>query len=634
VVEIIYFFVIATVAIGLGLRILRGRGLAFDSLAEELAFSFGLGIGALALGIMILGMAHLLYESSLYVLLLLFGIAGCKELVGVTGRFRGRVPQWYVPFGSFYFWLAALMIVGILLNLTRALTPAFGAVDPLVYHLALPKIYLKKHFLSFESSITGALYPANISMLFALGIGLRNATLAQLIHFSMGVGCLFFIVAFCRRYFDVKVGLWAAAIFSFTPVLVFFGPLGYVDIGLCFFQFLAFWALFNWLERPDERMLLLSGIFTGLSLGTKHPALPMWFVGVGIIAVASLYRREPFKDLIRHCALFGGVALVLVAPWYVRSYVEAGNPVWPLANELFGGNPHRGISRVGFASAGLQSAASSFLPSVERLKNLLYWCALSLWEWTWNLRLGWQKAIGVYFVAFLPGLLVYYRNRRVLLLTGFCFLYYLIVVLRVDGNPRYSLFLFAFLSIIAGYVGEQMLSGGMGRVRLRGLISVRLLFCITLVCNIGQNYALGQTNLDFLFSGKSREQFLVENEGNYRAFQHVNHHLPKSAVVLLQGIVKGYYCDRNYIWDHPYQRVINYRDYDTSEKLMRRMQELGISHVVRMIRIPSFRISIGYPQYFLDPFHETFRKNYLRLIYRDESYALFEVKYPQRFSSY
>jgi len=120
---------------------------------------------------------------------------------------------------------------------------------------------------------------------------------------------------------------------------------------------------------------------------------------------------------------------------------------------------------------------------------------------------------------------------------------------------------------------------------------------------------------------------LAEREGNYRVFQAVNKQLPADSKVLLQGIVKGYYCDKPYLWDHPYQRVINYTDYESPDALVARMGELDISHVVRMITVPPGRVQLGYPQYFADEFHEAFRKKYLQLLYRDESYVLFAVKY-------
>ena len=98
-------------------------------------------------------------------------------------------------------------------------------------------------------------------------------------------------------------------------------------------------------------------------------------------------------------------------------------------------------------------------------------------------------------------------------------------------------------------------------------------------------------------------------------------------MVLLQGIVKGYYCERVYMWDHPYQTRLQYGDYKTPEQLSVRMNELGITHVVRMIFVPLGRQAM-YPQYFQDAFHEDFRKKFMKLIYRDESYVVFEMVYP------
>ena len=624
-VELIYCLGLAVVAAGVGLRILRWIGPRCHSLAEELSFSLGLGFGALALGVMTLGLTHLLYESALYLLVLTYAFLGRNQLQGLVGRLRGRVGYFPVPVGSFYFWVLALVGLGILFNLTRALTPAHGAVDPLAYHLALPKIYLQKHALSFEPTLTGALYPSNIGMLFTLGIGLRGSILAQVLHFALGMCCLFFITSFCRRYFDRGVGLLAAAIFSFSPVLVFFAAKAYVDAGQCFFQFLAFWALFNWLEQKDEKTLLLAGLFTGLALGAKHPALPTLVLGGALIGAAGLFRKVDFKTVLRQGLLFGGAALLLVGPWYIRSFIEAGNPVWPLGNVLFDGLPYRGTFSTGSVSASAPEAVVS-LPSSERVLSLLYWCATSLWHWSWMNpeQIDWQRTIGIYHIAFLPGLLVYARHRRILFLAGFCLLYYLIMVLRVDGNPRYSMFFLAYLSILSGFAAKHMFQAL--RSRLRVLVQVG--FAFTLVCNLALSYLLAQVAIDYFISDQSREQFTIQREGNYRVFRQVNQNLPASSVVLLQGIVKGFYCDRPYLWDHPHQMVINYGEYDTPQKLIKRMRQLRISHIVRMINIPPIRTGIGYPQYFADPMHETFRKEYLTLLYRDESYALFEVAYP------
>ena len=58
------------------------------------------------------------------------------------------------------------------------------------------------------------------------------------------------------------------------------------------------------------------------------------------------------------------------------------------------------------------------------------------------------------------------------------------------------------------------------------------------------------------------------------------------------------------------------------------MESLGITHIVRMINIPQSRLAIGYSQYFTDPLQENFRKKYLKLLYRDGGYVVFEISQP------
>ncbi len=619
-VELIYIFLIGVVAVGFGRWVLRCLGVSNYWLAEELAFSFGLGLGALALGVLLLGLTHLLYEASLYILLLVCGGVGSRELLGVVGRLKSRVQYGSWQPRSYYFWISILALGGFSFNLLRALTPAYGAVDPLAYHLALPALYLKKHYLSFEPTITGTMYPDSIGMLYTLAVGLRGAVLAQLVHLAMAVGTALAIIGFCRRFFDLRVGLWAAAIFSSLPVVVFFAPLGYIDVGVCLFQFLGCWALFNWQEERDDKVLLLSALFTGLALGSKHTAIPMAVLGLIIVVIAELRRGCSPAEVLRQGAWWAGAVLLLAGPWYLRALLVAGNPVWPIANSVFSGFPYYSVYNAG--GGGAAGGAGDWLPSAARLQEQVWVSATSLWKWS-TAPGEFQKAIGGYLIVLLPGLLLYARSRRVLLLTAFCAINYLILVLYIGGVPRYNLYLFALLSVLAGYVAERLVQG---RVR-QGRWLFQAAFALTLGANLAWGYYQAGEAVEYHLSGKSPEQFLAEHEGNYRVFQAVNHQLPAEATILLQGLVQGYYCERPYLWDHPYQRVIRYSDYPTPEALHTRMRELGITHVVRLISVPAIRVSLGYPQYFADPFHEEFRKRYLKLLYRDESYALFELNH-------
>ena len=618
-VEILYILLLAASAAGTGLAILRRIGPICTSRAEELTFSIGIGLGGLALATLLLGLLNLLYAPVFYALIIAGLLSGRNELVGLAGRIQGRVVESIPDWKSFYFWVVFLISIVLFLNLLRALVPAHGAVDPLAYHLALPSIYLANHDLSFEQTLTGTLYPDNIGMLYTVALALRGATLAQAIHWFFGFATILAIYCFCRDYYSVQVGIFAAVIYTLTPVVLFFSPLAYVDVGVGFFQFMALWALFKWMREGGRRTLVLVAIFTGLGMGSKHTAL---FLGVAfalIIFSRLLLQKESPKDVILTLLLYGGLALLLASPWYARAWYHAGNPVWPIANEIFSGVPYGSSFSISKANI---TESSGF--SWARLSDQVYLVGVSLWEWTWNEKMGWQRAIGIYYVALCPIAFLYWRQGRVRWLILCSVLYYSLIVLYIDGNPRYNLAFFALLSVLAGWGGARLSNHQIPLFRS----IFRSAFIATLFCGIAQSYALAFTAVNYNFSSQNSDQFLQEYESNYKALQFVNQQLPVDSKVLLQGIVKGYYCEREYLWDHPYQTILRYDEHNTPDGLLNKMKNLGLTHVVRLIRIPESRVAIGYPQYFTDPKHEAFRKKYLKLLYRDAAYVVFEISYP------
>jgi hypothetical protein len=624
VIEVAFALVLLVGAGGAGRFVLRRLDCRFETKTEEWCFAITVGLGQLVVMTLALGLAGALYAPLLCALIGLWAVWGGKELVPMVSvlkqRFLAVRPTW----NSVHTWLGIVAAVGMLLNLVRALAPPHGATDPLAYQLALPKIFLANHGLSFEPTLTGALYPSNMGLLYIIALALRNGILAQVLHWLMGVLSCVAVFGFGRRHFSVGAGVWAAVLFSFFPVLVVFSPKGYIDVGLCFFQFMAFWALANWLaDAGRRRSLLLAALLTGLAMGTKHQGLSTPLFGVAILVGGGLYSRRGFKAVGLDLLLYLGIALVLVLPWYLRAYAYAGNPIWPLANGVFGGLPygHKHVLLTNISENGVAGAWwTALIPSVKWIQA--YWHSISPWEWTFRPS-GWQKAIGIYFVALLPGILLYGRDRKMALLMGGCLAYYLVLVRVLHANPRYGMVLFAFLSLACGHVAARM-----WRHRFRPMAYIfagglAVSFCLNLIWQYSEALPVWRV----AFGIESREHFLQEHEYNYRIFRYVNRNLPEDSTVLLQGMVKGFYCKRDYLWDHPYQRIINYVDYKTPEELLGRMQQLGISHIVRMIKIPQSRL-VFYPQYFLDPYHEAFRQKYLKLLHHDKAFALFEVRYP------
>ncbi len=610
------------IAGGAGHFVVTRAGVAFGSRPEAAACSVVVGLGLLITSVLGLGLTGLLYRPAVWIMLLAWmlvavrGLGALRDLVRPLAAVR---PE----FRSFEFWLVLSAAVAWGFGLIRALAPPFGATDPLAYQLALPRIFLDRHLLSFEPTVTGALYPAAMNLLYVIGLALWDGSLAQVIHWLTGVLCTLMIWVAGDRWFGRSAGTWAAVLFSFAPVVAFFSPQAYIDVGLCYFQCMAFWALAAWAAAPDHRRLALAGLLCGLAMSVKHQGMATAAIGAPVVLV-SMWRAQGARPAVRALVWYLGLAVLVVAPWYVRAWYWAGNPVWPLANSWFHGLPF-GLSpsvSVDLAeSSGAPAVLGGLVPSLAWFQT--YAAAMSPWSWTFAPG-GLQKDIGVYFVALLPGLLLYLRQRRAAVLLSLCAVYYLIVVRFLHMNPRYGMVLLAGASLLCGLVASRLAVS-----RHRPLAWV---FRVAVGVSIGFNLLLAwvvcEPVVPVVSGREARDSFLQRTVGDYRAMQFVNAHLPADAVVMFQGLVEGFYCQRRYLWgDHPHSGVVHYQEHRTPEELMLRFRQLGITHVVRLLAMPAMRRAM-YPDYFNDPAQEAFRRRYLRPLYWDESYVVFQVVYP------
>ncbi|MCK4722881.1 MAG: hypothetical protein KAT75_06235, partial [Dehalococcoidia bacterium] len=82
----------------------------------------------------------------------------------------------------------------------------------------------------------------------------------------------------------------------------------------------------------------LSGLFCGLAAGCKLTGGAFLLI-VGFLIILNALRapRLNWCSLLICLTLFGGLGLLMVGPWYARSYAFTGNPVWPFLYQVFGG---------------------------------------------------------------------------------------------------------------------------------------------------------------------------------------------------------------------------------------------------------------------------------------------------------
>ena len=307
---------------GLGARLFPG-----DELhpLTRLALQAALGLGLLSLAVLIVGSAVGLQPFVWWIVLGLLLILNGRAVGMWMKNWLAMRALWQ---DSDQLGRVLAVGVGVLLLATFivALAPPLK-FDTLVYHLAFPRAYLDAGRVIYlpESMLWGM--PQLAEMLFTWAMLLAGAESAMALGWCFGVLALvgtwgYIAPRFGERSAWVAVAALLAGYSSATSLA--WGYVGWlmVLLGLAFLVILA-----DWRSTDDSRALVMAGIFAGLSLGAKYTAGVLVLIGLGVIAWTA--RKTPPRRWILNILLFGGVASLVSAPWWIKNALATGNPVYP-----------------------------------------------------------------------------------------------------------------------------------------------------------------------------------------------------------------------------------------------------------------------------------------------------------------
>jgi len=128
----------------------------------------------------------------------------------------------------------------------------------------------------------------------------------------------------------------AAAITALsTPWLVYESATGLVDgvwalfsLAACY-PLVVFWKTTDEAEQDSIAFPVLSGLFAGMAFSVKYPALLMCVVPLSVLWIVVGRRR------LKSVTVFLLVVGIVSAPWLVKNTIRTGNPVYPLAGNVF-----------------------------------------------------------------------------------------------------------------------------------------------------------------------------------------------------------------------------------------------------------------------------------------------------------
>ncbi|MGO8672933.1 MAG: hypothetical protein ACLQVD_16425 [Capsulimonadaceae bacterium] len=550
----------------------------------------------------------------------------------------------------------------------RVLQSVYTEYDSIAYHLADPRLYIQAHRIYPIYWEHHSNFAFTGEMWYTFALLANNVPLAKLFHWSCGLAGALAVYRLGARFLGLRAGALAAILFASTPVVFWEAGTAYVDLIGAYFTTLTLLAMaagavdkepppnplldperedqerhptppslqpvpsrptnefvgcqgeyrtdnlrsggraqVTLLDPEREKWWALAAVTMGLTLSSKATAM----VTLALLAAGLLYwrlavRRETPVPAVLRVAAWCAVAILIGCPWYVKSFVYTGNPVYPFYYQIFGGR----YWNLGNALVYDRSNASFGLG--HQPINLLF----APWNLVMYLMPGHAAALYPYLGrGYIGGLAFnnypseYATLSPVLLAAVFA------PLLRTRSAPRAikALALFALASFVFWFVSMQY-----GRYLIPVLPVLCLLAawtidqCLTLrvvtgwalsafaVVSVGFSLYLGislaRVQWPVVAGSEPVELYLQHGVQAYSAIEYINRLLPPGSKVVFYGNPLGYYCDKPYLWGETgHSAFIPYNKMHSPADLLAFFHSIGVTHV--LIYAPQFDPSPQDPVY-------------------------------------
>lgn len=620
-------FILTTAAvIPFGAQVLTRCGLAPRQVPERLLYSAAAGFTLLAYAVLALGLTHQLTPRHVAIALAVFAVLGLGHwdllweafLRLLNSMFRAlRTPEHAVG--------TVLLIIVLVATLITALEPPTSRdFDGLAEHLAQAATYLRHRAVEPLWFDHHSHFPATMQMLYVVGLGFKSVGAAKLFHWFHGLMAVMAAIILSRRFFQRRASGWAGFVLATTPMFLWLSGSAYVDLGVVAYSLLALLAYLRWRRTGRTADLALMAVVLGCAMTVKMQAIAL----SGVLLLAALmvaWRRIPIDsgDMAPPAALVGArrvvlcglVAVAIASPWYIRTYLNTGNPFYPFGYGVFGGK-HWSADRAAVYDRHQLDFGWGELPSPETMAALPRWRQKLVGP-----REPWRWLVAPFALTYLPWEFeVFLGKFQNILLTSTGPLYLALIGVLVafvqrgskeDAFPpavartlwlflplwlwwfwsmqlaRYLFPSLALLAPVAGYGAYRCRHGG--AIVSRALTAAVLLWATVTAYTAA---SLAVPALPVIFGTESQHDYLLRTTDVYTPSLAIRQ-LPPDARVCTYGEVRCFYFDRDYFWGEPgHSDLIAYDRMHTASDLVARYRELGITHVlINLQYLPGFRDS-------------------------------------------
>lgn len=481
-------------------------------------FKLAIYIGIYSYLIFSLGILHLLSKANVIVVSFVYIFFGLIYLVK-TNFFKSFNVNLRSISNLSKLFLFLIFSLGFI-NLFGVFGPEIS-FDGLWYHLTLPKIYLEKQSI-FHIPGTLLYYsdmPKLIEMLYVGALSFGSEILAKLIHFTFGMLTVIVIFKLSRKFISVEYSLLAALIFYSNLVVGWLSISSYVDLARTFFEVLSVFAFILFAKDNDKKYLLLSGLVLGLAITTK--LVSVFSIGIFIILLIFIYKnnQETFLKLINNITLFIFVSLSVPAPWFIYSYLNTGNPLYP------------------YFSIPVDGGSFIHIPNLISLPKDLVMVFVNI-----------NDPISPLYLIFIPLIILFYKMMDIKVKYLFIYTLISLVLWYLTQYFRGTRFLLPYLpvfSILCAFALSKV-----KELSVRKYLIALVIF-ISIV-SLGYRGLANAKYLPLFLGFQTKNEFLTKNLNfNYGDFydtdNYFKNNIKKNDTVLLYGFHNLYYVDFSFI---------------------------------------------------------------------------------------
>ena len=547
------------------------------------------------------------------------------------------------------FFLYATIIMLLCMEIILNFTPPTSR-DALIHHLAVPKLWIAHGGFYEIPWADYAYYPMNINLLYALSLYFNNDIVPKFIHLAFGIGTGLLIYLYLKLRFGRNWGLLGMVIFITTPIVVWLSTSAYIDLGMTFFTTGSVLAFIKWRDSEYSRFkwFLISSFCMGIAIGSKYNALIAWFI-VNLMVMFS-YVRDTNRQtgVLQYGILFFVITVLVASPWYLKNYLQTGNPFYPLFKSFFKLLHQQTVQEVLHGQVIEKTGKISFFNIRQVMYGESFWETLLIpirmfFQGKDTSYQYFQGSLNPILILFLPFVFLNKRyGKDKFLFISFAVIFVIMAYFLTAKQVRYILPVLPFLAILAvmglkdlvDKLGEGTIKSPLiSRKKMKSIAKFIIFPTIVIFLIFNLLYLKERTNIikpfPYISGQETRDAFLKRHLLHYDAVKYINNNLPNDAKVFTMFLGRrGYYLDRAYENESSFgmstiRHMVN--SSTDEEKFKDFLRSMDVTHILMRTDLVYSYLKDNFSTEEINRFMNLVKK-YWKLLYEYNGHSVWDIR--------